>query len=74
MGILDKFLTRQRRTPCFAALGPRVRRRLAPVCGELNEAEQELAMRLGLPQPPRLLLVDEEEAVILTPDDRGKTG
>lgn len=74
MGILDTFLTRRRRTPCFATLAPRIRRRLGPVCGELGEAEQELATRLGLPQPPRLLLVDEEEAVILTPEDRGQTG
>ncbi len=56
--------------PRFAGLAPRVQRRLVPVCQELSEAEDELATHLALPQPPRLLLVDEEEAVILTPDER----
>lgn len=73
MGILDRLLTRRRRMPRFALLAPRIRRRLGPVCRELSEAEDEVAARLGLPQPPRLLLVDEEEAVILTPDERAET-
>lgn len=73
MGILDKLLTRRRRMPCFEALTPQVRRRLAPVCREMSQAEEELAARLGLPQPPRLLLVDEEEAVILSPGERAET-
>lgn len=72
MGMLDKLFTRRRRLPCFAALSPRVRRRLAPVCKELNDAEQDIARHLGLPQAPRLLLIDEEEAVILTPAERGE--
>jgi len=72
MGMLDKLFTRRRRLPCFAALAPRIRRRLAPVCRELGDAEQDIARHLGLPQPPRLLLVDEEEAVILTPAERGE--
>jgi hypothetical protein len=70
MRILDKLLTRRRDQPRFSALAPHVRHRLALACRELGDAEQELATRLGLPQPPRLLLVDEEEAVILTPGDR----
>lgn len=74
MGILDKWLTRRRGLPSFAALGPRVRRRLGPVCQELASAEQELAEHLNLPQPPRLLLVDEEEAVVLTPKERAEIG
>ncbi|MFC0252360.1 hypothetical protein [Massilia consociata] len=73
MGILDKLLTRRRRMPRFETLTPEVRRRLILVCRELNEAEEELAARLDLPQPPRLLLVDEEEAVILTPGERAET-
>lgn len=60
--------------PTFAALAPPVRRRLGPVCRELSDAEQELSDYLGLPRPPRLLLVDEEEAVIVTPEERGETG
>ena len=73
MGILDQLLTRRRRMPHFAALARNVRRRLAPVCQELSLAEEELAVRLGLPEPPRLLLVDEETAVVLTPGERPGT-
>lgn len=74
MGIFDRLLTRRRHAACFAELAPRVRCRLGPVCQELGEAEQALAARLGLPRPARLLLVDEEAAVILTPDERAQTG
>lgn len=70
MRVLDKLLTRRRDIPRFSALAPHVQRRLAVACRELNNAEQEIAARLGLAQPPRLLMVDEEEAVILTPSDR----
>lgn len=73
MGILDRLLTRRRRMPLFATLAPRIRRRLNVVCRELSDAEEEIAARLGLPQPPRLLLVDEEEAVVLTPGERAET-
>lgn len=72
MGILDKLLTRRRRMPRFETLAPRIRRRLRLVCRELSDAEEELAARLDLPQPPRLLLVDEEKAVILTPAERAE--
>lgn len=72
MHIIDKLLTRRRDQPRFSALPIRVRQRLALACEELSDAEQALAERLGLPQPPRLLMVDEEEAVILTPSDRAK--
>ena len=74
MGILDRLLTRRRRMPRFATLALRIRRRLNIVCRELSEAEEELAARLNLPHPPRLLLVDEEEAVVLTPGERAETG
>jgi len=74
MGILDTLLTRRRHEASFATLRPKVRRRLGPVCQELREAEAALATRLGLPRAPRLLLVDEEEAVVLTPDDRAEAG
>lgn len=74
VGVIDKLLTRRRGLPLFAALAPRVRRRLAPACRELDEAEREIAARLGLPRPPRLLLADEEEAVILRPDERAEIG
>ncbi|MEC4721758.1 hypothetical protein RY831_21550 [Noviherbaspirillum sp. CPCC 100848] len=70
MRILDNFLTRRRDQPRFSSLAPHVRQRLTLACRELSDAEQSLAGRLGLPRPPRLLMVDEEEAVILTPSDR----
>lgn len=72
MRILNKLLTRRRDQPHFSALPPRVRQRLAVARQELSDAEQAIATRLGLPQPPRLLMVDEEEAVILTPGDRAE--
>lgn len=74
MRFLDKLFTRRRRMPRFEALGTRVRHRLSPVCRELSEAEDALAAHLGLARPPRLLLVDEEEAVVLTPDERTAVG
>lgn len=70
MRILDKLLTRRRDQPRFSALAPHVQRRLTLASRELGDVEQALALRLGLPKPPRLLMVDEEEAVILTPGDR----
>lgn len=70
---LTNLLTRRHGAPRFDRLRPQVRRRLAYVCQELSEAEQEVATRLGLAQPPRLLLVDEEEAVVLTENERGQT-
>jgi hypothetical protein len=70
--ILDKLLTRRRDQRHFSAIPENVRQRLTLACRELNDAEQELAASLDLPQPPRLLLVDEEAAVVLTPGDRAK--
>lgn len=72
--IVEKLLTRRRDQRRFSALPGRVQQRLALACRELNDAEEALAARLHLPQPPRLLMVDEEEAVILTPSDRAKIG
>lgn len=68
--ILDKLLTRRRGQPRFSALPPSVQKRLALACRELGDAERAIAASLDLPQPPRLLMVDEEEAVILIPGDR----
>ena len=72
MRFFDRLLTRRREQPRFATLSPRVRRRLALACRELTEAEEAIAERLGLPAPPRLLFVDEEEAVIVSPCDRSE--
>jgi ABC-type branched-subunit amino acid transport system ATPase component len=72
MRLLDKLFTRRRGQPSFSTLAPRVRRRLTHACRELGDAEQALATRLGLPQSPRLLMVDEEEAVIITPSERAE--
>lgn len=70
MRILDKLLTRRRHQPGFTALAPRFQQRMALACRELGDAEQAIAAELDLPQPPRLLMIDEEQAVILTPGDR----
>ena len=72
MRLLDRLFTRRRRLPEFAGLSGGVRRRLAGACRELTEAEDRVAARLGLASPPRLLLVDEETAVILAVDERGE--
>ena len=72
MRLLDRLFTRRRRLPEFAGLPDGVRRRLTGACIELTEAEDRMAARLGLASPPRLLLVDEETAVILAADERGE--
>jgi len=74
MRLFDPLLTRRRRQPRFTGLPASVRRRLALACRELSEAEETIAERLGLRKPPRLLIVDEETAVIVTPRDRPETG
>ena len=74
MRLFDPLLTRRREQPRFATLPPRVRRRLAFACRELTDAEDAIAKRLGLPAPLRLLIVDEEEAVIVSPSDRSEMG
>lgn len=73
MSFFQSFFTRRRRVPRFSALPRRTRRRLALVCEGLTGAEDEMAQALGLPKPPRLMLVDEEEAVILLETDREGT-
>ena len=70
MRLLDRLFTRRRRLPEFAGLSGSVRRRLTGACLELTQAEDRLAARLGLASPPRLLLVDEETAVIIDIDER----
>ena len=70
MRLLDLLFTRRRKLPKFADLSDGVRRRLASACRELTEAEDRAADRLHLESPPRLLLVDEETAVILAVEER----
>lgn len=70
MGIWNKLLTRRAKQPRFSALAPRFQQRLALACRELSDAEQAIAAALDLPRPPRLLMIDEEKAVVLTPGDR----
>jgi hypothetical protein len=70
MRILEKLLLRRQAHPQFSTLPVRVRRRLALACQELTDAEAEMAQRTGLPEPPRLLLIDEEEAAIIFPEER----
>lgn len=72
MHFWDRLVTRRRGSPRFSTLSARVRRRLSVACHELTETEEEVARQLGLPEPPRLLMIDEEEAVMLTPNDRAE--
>ncbi|WP_102961156.1 hypothetical protein [Mangrovicella endophytica] len=70
MPIFDRLLTRRYTERRFAALQPRVRSRLALAARHLAEQEEDISASLGLSVPPRLLLIDEEEAVIVRPADR----
>jgi hypothetical protein len=70
MALLDAIFTRRRQVPRFSALPRRTRQRLSVACDDLTRAEDEMADKLGLNAPPRLMLVDEEEAVILLQADR----
>lgn len=72
MRLLDRLFTRRRRLPRFDNVAEIVRHRLAVACLELTEAEDQAAAQLELVLPPRLLLVDEETAVVLTAEDRRK--
>lgn len=73
MRLFDPLLTRRHKQPRVVSQTPRARRRLALACRELTEAEDGIAERLGLAAPPRLLIVDEEGAVIVTPRERSET-
>ena len=73
MRLFDRLFTRRRQQPRFADLSDRARGRLAVACRELTDAEDWMAEQLGLGRPPGLLLVDEEEAVVLSPRDREVT-
>lgn len=70
MRVLDRLFIR-RRLPRFGDIPDRARGRLDTACRDLAEAEDRMAERLGLADAPRLLLVDEEEAVVVEPAQRG---
>ena len=70
MRLFDRLLTRCRRRPAAVDLSDAARRRLSPACRELSDAEERMARHLGLATVPRLLLIDEESAVILSARDR----
>jgi hypothetical protein len=70
MSLLDRILTRRRFRPLFSSLSLHVRSRFARACQELTEAEEAIAEQLGLPAPPRLVMIDEETAAIILPRDR----
>ena len=70
MSFLEQLMIRRRGSRRFSTVPPRIRHRLAFASRELTQSEDEIARQLGLAEPPRLLMVDEEEAVILTPEDR----
>lgn len=73
VALLDVIFTRRRTVPHFSALPRRTRQRLGPACDDLARSEDEMARKLGLQTPPRLMLVDEEAAVILMAGDRADT-
>ena len=70
MASLKRMLMRRHDQRRFTDLKPRVRHRLALASRELAEAEESIAAALRLSRPPRLLMIDEEEAVVVLPNDR----
>lgn len=70
--LIDKLFTRGSESPEAAALSPQVRRRIAAACRDLSNAEASIGQRMGLAQPPRLLMVDEEQGAIIAPTDRDR--
>lgn len=70
MRFLERMLTRRHDQRHFSDLKPRIRQRLTLAARELGAAEEAITAALGLPEPPRLLMVDEEEAVVVLPSER----
>jgi hypothetical protein len=70
MRLFDRIWTRRRHQRRFSDLAPHVQRRLALVARELRDEEDAIAAALNLPEPPRLLMIDEEESVVVGPGDR----
>lgn len=64
---LDRIFTRRRDQPSLERVPPHVRARLRLACRQLSEAERQIQARMGLAARPRLLLIDEELAVIIPP-------
>jgi hypothetical protein len=63
----DRIFTRRLDEPCYGGIPSQGRRHLALVCRRLSEAEEDAQKRLGLCVRPRLTLVDEQLAEIVTP-------
>lgn len=63
----DRLFTRRLNQPCYDAVPEGSRRHLRVACRQLSEAERHIEKRLNLCVRPRLALVDEELAVIVTP-------
>lgn len=53
-------------------LTPAARERLLVRARSLNREEQEIQQLLGLPYPPRLSLIDEESASLITAGEIGR--
>lgn len=70
MRVLQRLLVRRYDQRQFADLDPRICRRLALAARELRDSEEAIAAAVGLAEPPRLLMIDEEEAVVVLPSDR----
>lgn len=74
MALFDRYFIRRQGSPRIDDLPPSVLRRLGRACTDLTSAEDALTERLGLRAPPRLLMIDEETAVVVPSEDRSKIG
>lgn len=67
---IDRIFTRRRERARHESLRPRTRSRLVLACRELSDAEKAVQERMNLCVRPRLALVDEESARVITPQFR----
>lgn len=68
---LDRIFTRRRTQDCFGPAPPWSHFRLRPACLQLSRQEREMQELLKLAVAPRLTMVDEELAILITPAERG---
>jgi len=70
MSWLDRIFTRRRRQRGFGPVPTWARFRLRPACRQLSDQEQRMQELLGLAVPPRLMMADEELAILIEPAAR----
>ncbi|MBP2315375.1 hypothetical protein [Azospirillum soli] len=70
MGWFRRILSRQRRSGVFGPVPAWGRPRLRDACRRLSDQEEAMRELFGLPVAPRLMLADEELAVLIDAEER----